>query len=51
MVWSIWKHGNDCVFERASPSAATILNAIKDEHGLWCMAGAKKLRALQLSIP
>ncbi|GJM91641.1 hypothetical protein PR202_ga08039 [Eleusine coracana subsp. coracana] len=38
--WSIWKHRNGCVFEKASPSAATILNVIKNEHGLWCMAGA-----------
>lgn len=31
-AWSIWKHRNDCTFERASPSLATILNAIKDDE-------------------
>jgi hypothetical protein len=46
----IWKHRNACVFEGASPSVNMILCKLKDEHGLWCMAGAKKLQGLGLSI-
>ncbi|KAL6626203.1 hypothetical protein ACP70R_029929 [Stipagrostis hirtigluma subsp. patula] len=48
--WIIWKHRNACVFEGASPSVTTILSELKDEHSLWCMAGAKKLRGLDLVI-
>jgi hypothetical protein len=47
-AWTIWKHRNACVFEGASPSVNTILCELKDEHGLWCMAGVKKLHGLGL---
>jgi hypothetical protein len=50
-AWTIWKHRNACVFEGASPSVNTILCELKDEHGLWCMAGAKKLQGLGLLQP
>ena len=49
-AWIIWKHRNACVFEGASPSVNMILCELKDEHGLWCMAGAKNLQGLGLSI-
>ena len=38
------------MFEGASPSVNTILCELKDEHGLWCMAGAKKLQGLGLTF-
>jgi len=43
------------LFEGASPSVNTILCEyskvwLKDEHSLWCMAGAKKLQGLGLTI-
>ena len=49
-AWVIWKRRNVCVFEGASPSVNMILCKLKDEHGLWCMAGAKKLQGLGLTI-
>jgi hypothetical protein len=49
-AWTIWKHRNVCVFQRASPSVNTTLCELKDEHGLWCMAGAKKLQGLGLTF-
>ena len=38
------------MFEGASPSVNMILSELKDEHGLWCMAGAKNLQGLGLSV-
>ena len=49
-AWIIWKHRNACVFEGVSPLVNTILCELKDEHDLWCMAGAKKLQGLGLTI-
>jgi hypothetical protein len=45
---TIWKHRNACVFEGVAPSINFILSDIKDEHSLWCLAGAKKLEGLGL---
>ena len=49
-AWIIWKHRNACVFEGASPLVNTNWNELKDEHSLWCMAGAKKLQGLGLAL-
>ncbi|GJN31862.1 hypothetical protein PR202_gb20313 [Eleusine coracana subsp. coracana] len=49
-AWSIWKHRNACVFEEVNPSVNTIMGAIKNELGVWCLAGARKLRELNLVI-
>jgi hypothetical protein len=49
-AWIIWKHRNACVFERASPSISMIWSELKNEHSLWCMAGAKKLQRLGLAL-
>jgi hypothetical protein len=43
-----WKHRNACVFEGVAPSINSILRNIKDEHSLWCFAGAKKVEGLGL---
>ena len=45
----IWKHRNACVFEGMAPSVASIMREIKDEHNLWCLAGAKRLQGLGLA--
>ena len=47
-AWMIWKHRNACVFEGVPPSVNSIMRDIKDEHSLWCLAGAKKLQVLGL---
>jgi hypothetical protein len=47
-AWCIWKHRNACVFDAVSPSVILILNSIRDDHNLWCLAEAKKLQGLGL---
>jgi hypothetical protein len=47
-AWSIWKHRNSCVFDGASPSAASILNMARDEAQLCTVAGAKGLTSLSV---
>lgn len=42
--WMIWKHRNDCVFERARPSVRDLIDKIKEEAAAWVKAGAKGLR-------
>ena len=49
-AWIIWKHRNACVFEGASPLISMIWSELKNEHSLWCMAGAKKLQGLGLAL-
>ena len=45
-AWIIWKHQNACVFEGARPSLDNLFQAFKDEHHLWCLAGAWSLNSL-----
>jgi hypothetical protein len=45
-AWWIWKHRNSCVFEGSSPSVVRVVQDIKDEEGLWCLAGAFGLSAI-----
>jgi hypothetical protein len=45
-AWWIWKHRNSCVFEGSSPSVVRLVQDIKDEAGLWCLAGASGLRVI-----
>ena len=47
-AWIIWKHRNACVFKGVAPSVTSIIREFKDEHSLWCLAGAKKLQGLEL---
>jgi hypothetical protein len=48
-AWMIWKHRNACVFESVAPSVISIMRQLKDEHSLWCLAGARKLQGLGLA--
>jgi len=48
-AWTIWKHRNACVFEGIAPLVDSIMQDRKDEHNLWCLAGAKKLQGLGLT--
>jgi hypothetical protein len=47
-AWSIWKHQNDRIFKAESPSVSLILSKFRDEHSLWCLAGAKNLQAFSI---
>ncbi|TVU17931.1 hypothetical protein EJB05_33993 [Eragrostis curvula] len=47
-AWLIWKHRNSGVFDGASPSISNIIPAFNDEHHLWCLAGTRALRALDV---
>jgi hypothetical protein len=48
-AWMIWKHRNAYVFEGAALSVTSIMRDLKDEHNLWCVAGARKLQGLGLA--
>ena len=48
-AWLIWKHRNACVFEGVTPSVISIMRDLRDEHSLWCLAGANKLQGLGLA--
>jgi len=45
-AWLLWKHRNACVFEGDRPNLNRLLQAFKDEHHLWCLAGARSLSSL-----
>lgn len=45
-IWEIWKHINDCVFNRATHSVPVAIQAIANEGALWCFVGASKLQEL-----
>jgi len=45
-AWIIWKHRNACVFEGGRPSLDNLFQAFKDEHHLWCLAGAQSLNSM-----
>ncbi|GJN00252.1 hypothetical protein PR202_ga17669 [Eleusine coracana subsp. coracana] len=47
-AWILWKHRNPCVFDNVSPSITAALRMFKDEHHLWCLAGARRMQALGL---
>jgi hypothetical protein len=42
--WMLWKHRNDCVFNRARWSTQVLLDKIKEEATVWARAGALGLR-------
>ncbi|GJN06613.1 hypothetical protein PR202_ga24361 [Eleusine coracana subsp. coracana] len=45
-AWVLWKHRNSCIFDNTRPSIVELTQSFKEEHHLWCLAGAKGLRAL-----
>jgi hypothetical protein len=48
-AWMLWKHRNTCLFYYMAPSINSILRALKDEHSLWCLAGARKFQGIGLA--
>jgi hypothetical protein len=50
-AWTLWNHGNRCVFDGVTPSVARALVAAGEEHRLWCMAGARGLSFLTAPLP
>jgi hypothetical protein len=51
VAWWLWKHRNVCVFEKASPSVQKVIQDIKEDARLWCLAGAKGLSRLWPQLP
>jgi len=47
-AWSIWRHRNNCVFNRASPSVAAAIALAFEEAHLWSLAGARGLTLLAI---
>ena len=48
IAWWIWKQWNACVFVGTSPNVNALMQQIRDEANLQCMAGAKGLRRIWL---
>ncbi len=44
VVWEIWKERNRRIFDHKEMATSFLLTKIKDEVGLWVLAGAKRLR-------
>jgi hypothetical protein len=41
--WEIWNERNARVFQQYFSTSDMVINRIKDEARLWCLAGAKAL--------
>jgi len=48
VAWEIWKHWNECDFNKTMPNVWTILHAVADECVLWCSAEEKDLQELNV---
>jgi hypothetical protein len=44
VVWEIWKERNRRIFDHKEIAVSLLLAKIKEEAGLWALAGAKRLR-------
>uniref|UniRef100_I1NKM2 Reverse transcriptase zinc-binding domain-containing protein n=1 Tax=Oryza glaberrima TaxID=4538 RepID=I1NKM2_ORYGL len=44
VVWEIWKERNRRIFDHKEMATSFLLTKIKEEVGLWVLAGAKCLR-------
>jgi hypothetical protein len=49
-AWSIWKHGNRCVFDDSPPSVVVALQMAREEALVWTMVGARGLSSLQYMV-
>ncbi|GJM94878.1 hypothetical protein PR202_ga11561 [Eleusine coracana subsp. coracana] len=47
-AWTLWKHRNTGVFERASPNIQTALTNLKLEAQLWVFTAARGLSEIGL---
>jgi hypothetical protein len=47
-AWWIWKHRNAFVLDGARPSVPNIIEDIKEDVRLWCLAGAAGLKDIWL---
>ncbi|GJN16450.1 hypothetical protein PR202_gb03439 [Eleusine coracana subsp. coracana] len=45
-AWTLWRHRNDYVFNKAAPSIGTALFLASEETKMWSMVGAKALSSL-----
>jgi hypothetical protein len=41
--WKIWKERKVCVFHNHYSTSMMLVSKIKEEAGMWCLAGAKAL--------
>lgn len=39
VMWTLWKHRNDIVFEGHTPSLSGVLQKIQGEGAIWAKAG------------
>ena len=46
LPWMVWKQRNECIFEGAQASTASVLAKIKEEATCWARAGATGLRVV-----
>ncbi|GJN40287.1 hypothetical protein PR202_gb29485 [Eleusine coracana subsp. coracana] len=51
VAWVLWKHRNACVFDGVQANMTELLRVFNEERHLWCMAGARGLRALGQDQP
>jgi hypothetical protein len=45
-AWTLWKHRNSVVFDKARPSIQALMRAFEEDYQLWCFVGAKNLKSL-----
>ncbi|GJN20312.1 hypothetical protein PR202_gb07675 [Eleusine coracana subsp. coracana] len=45
-AWALWRHRNDCIFNKAALSIETALTLAGEESNMWCVAGAKALSSV-----
>lgn len=44
--WEIWKERNARVFQNHVVSVEMVVNKIKEEASMWCLAGAKAISSI-----
>ena len=50
VCWEVWTERNARIFERKECTPMHLLEKIKEEAGLWAMAGAKHISNLLLRV-